>query len=231
MADAKHTEQFTLSGVRLFHPNLIVPRKFKDPRTGKESGDPKYSALFGIDPNRPDFAEMKRLATLVAKDAALKDEDGNLVPLNKLSWPFKTGDKLADKAKAEVEASKPKAKLADYSRGLVIVKTSSLFPVGLAYVNGKQIVELDFDDEALRKKNAGKFFFGAEVWADITFSPHQVGSNTPGVNAYLTSVMATGKGERIGGFTPASERFKSYLGHLSAADPTAGQEDVDEPSF
>ena len=229
MAEAKHTEQFTLSGVRLFHPNLVIPRKFKNPQ-GQESGEPKYSALFGMDPNRPDFTEMKRLATLVAKDAAYVDDEGNLIPMNNLSWPFITGDKLADKAKKLVEAGAAKARSAEYYRGLIVIKARTLRPPGLAYVQGKQIVELDMDDEIGRKKHTGKFFFGAEVWADITFSAHQVGSNKPGVNAYLNSVMATGKGERLGGFTPASERFKGYLGQMSGEDPTAGQ-DPDEPSF
>ena len=230
MADAKHTEQVVLTGVRIFHPNLIVPKKFKNPQ-GQESGEPKYSVLLGIDPARPDFAGIKALAVAVAKSAAYEDDDGNVIPMNMLAWPWVLGDKLADKAKKDVESNKPKAKLAEYYRGLVVIKARTLHPPGLAYVKGNQIVEVANDDEAARKRDGNKFYFGAEVCADITFAAHKVGNNKPGVNAYLNMVMATGKGERIGGFAPASERFKGYLGQMSAADPTAGQGDVDEPGF
>ena len=228
MADAKRTEQVTLMGLRMFHPNLIVPKKFKNPQ-GQESGEAKYSGLFGIDPNRPDFVDAKRLAIEVAKAAAYEDDEGNLIPMNQLAWPWVLGDKLADKAKKLVEANTPKVKLAEYYRGLVILKARTLHVPGLAYVQGRQIIEIPNDDEALRKKNSGKFYFGAEVCVDVTFAAHKVGNNTPGVNAYLNSVMATGKGERIGGFTPASERFKGYLGQVSAEDPTVGQDDDEIP--
>lgn len=226
-AKAKHTEIVNLTGVRMFHPNLIVPRKFKNPQ-GIESGEPKYSAMFAIDPSRPEFASLKELAKKVALAAAFEDEDGNVIPLSGLAFPFSVGDKLADKAKKAVEAGVPKAKLCEYMRGLVIVKARTLIAPALSYITNGRIVDIDVmggNDEVGRKKNAGKFFFGAEVWAEITLSAHQVGNNKPGVNAYLNTVIATGKGERIGGAAPASERFKGYLGQLSGEDPTAGASD------
>ena len=224
MANAKHTEQFTAGGLRLFRPNLIVPVRYKDEQ-GKESGDPKYSALLGMSPDSADFAEIKRLVIEVMKAAAFVDADGDLIPLNKLAKPFSLGDKIADRAKARVDAGVPKARLAEHYRGLVVLKASSPRPPALGYAQGKSIFNVVMDDEAAVKKAGVKFYTGAEVWADLTFSPHQVGTNQPGVNAYLNSVLATGKGERIGGGAPPSERFKGYLGQVSGEDPTAGLDD------
>lgn len=203
--------------VPMFHPNLLKAKAFKG-RNGQEQGEPKFSANLGF---KPDSADLRDIMTLSAKLARARWPGR---ALSELAKPWTDGTALADKAKAKVDAfiaggSQGKApKLAEYNRGLSIITARSKFRPRLALISGSRIVDLE--DEAVAA-NIGKFFFGAEVLAQLNFCTYEgVGNNPDGINVYVNMLMATGKGTRIGGGTPASEVFRHYVGHASGEDPT-----------
>lgn len=203
----------TTHPVRLFHPNLHTPKAFKGPN-GKANGEEKYSANLAMGPDHPDLAAMKKLAVAVAR------AKWPTRPLTELSFPFQNGDKLADKAKS-------KGKSGEFNRGLVIMPARSKFPPRLSAIVNRQVVE--YEDEA-RVKAKDKFFFGAEVLAQVNFVAYDgVGNNPDGVTAYLNQVCATGKGERIAGVGGVSETFRGYAGALSGVDPTTAAGDDEIP--
>ena len=84
---------------------------------------------------------------------------------------------------------------------------------------------VDYEGPAIAL-NIKKFFFGAEVYAQVNLVAYKgVGANPDGVTAYLNMVVATGKGTRITSAKSASEVFSGYAGRVSDEDPTAGGDD------
>lgn len=191
--------------VVMAHPNLFEAKAF-GPK-GKESGTPKFSANLLLDPESEDLKGMKAVAAKVAR------AKWPTRPFAELSFPFTSGDKLADKATA-------KKKDGEFNRGKVVIAGRSKFEPRLAaIVNGKVV---DFEGEA-RIANKSKFFFGAEVLAQLNFVAYDgVGNNPDGVTAYLNMVLATGKGTKIAGGASAAETFKGYVGSTTTEDPTGG---------
>lgn len=213
-------ENYTLTAPALMaFPNLLVPKQV----AGK--GDPKYSANFVLDAGHPDLAAIKKLIVKIAQQRFPG------IDVSTLSIPLKSGNVLADKRiadlkkKAAVAGKDPSAIVSDgeYQRGKVVINASSGAdrpPSLSAIVNGKIV---DLDSEVLRQQYGKQFFFGAEVLAQINFATYEGnGSTIPnGVTAYLSMVLATGKGERMGGGPrAASEVFSGYVGSYSAEDPT-----------
>lgn len=211
----------TTEPVRMFYPNLLKPKAFK--KNGKDQGEPKFSANFRFEAESGDLRDLKTLCAKLAR-ARWPGRD-----LSELAKPWTDGTMLADKAKVLVDrfvaaGSQGKApKLAEYNRGGVIITARSKYRPRLALLSGTRIVDLE--DEAVAA-NIGKFFFGAEVMAQLNFTTYEgVGANPDGINAYVNMIMATGRGERIGGGTPVSEVFRGYVGHASNEDPTSGKSD------
>jgi hypothetical protein len=201
----------TTHPVLLLHPQLFEAKAFKA-KNGKVNGDPKFSANLGFAADHPDLTALKSLAVKVAR---AKFGDG--VDLKTLAFPFQNGDKKADEAKVG-------GKNRDFQRGLVIVPARSKFRPGLSAIVNREIVE--YDDESAVIQAKPKFFFGAEVLVKLNLVAYDaVGSNKPGVNAYLNAVCATGKGKRIASSTGVSESFRSYAGQMSAVDPTSASDD------
>jgi hypothetical protein len=210
--------------VLLSHPHLFQAVKFKDPRTGKESGEPKFSANFVFEADSADLKALKAQAAAVAK-AKWPGRD-----LKTLVFPFKDGSKLADARKTACE-KKGREPDGEFQRGKVILVTRSKYPPRLSFVENGRIIDVDDpldtnDPQVVKAKN--KLFFGALVLAQFRFVTHEVGSNTPGVNCYPQMICATGKGERLASRASGSETFKGYVGQVSAEDPT-GYPDDDIP--
>lgn len=201
----------TTHPIILYNPNLLVPKQFE----GK--GEAKFSARLAIRADHPDLDGMKAAAAAVAR-AGFPGR-----AFNTLVFPFKSGDTLADEAKARVEAKEPKARLQEHLRGMVVIQARSKFAPRLALLQNGQIIEFESVEQAL--PHQGKFFSGAEVLVEIKFNKHQVGTNPPGVNAYLNKVLATGKGTRLAGSSGVADTFRHYIGTISATDPTAGMDD------
>lgn len=214
-------ENYTLTApVLMAFPNLITPKQV----AGK--GDPKFSANFVIAADHPDLAAIKSVVTRIAATRW----PGR--PVAEIQIPLKSGTVMADKRlkqlqdKARADGKDPAAVVSDgeYQRGKVVVTATSGEdrPPSLSVILNGKIVDLE--DPALKVQHKDKFFFGAEVLAQINFATYDGnGSTIPdGITAYLSMVLSTGKGERIGGGQkPASEVFKGYAGSYSAEDPLA----------
>lgn len=213
MSEANQDGRYALlRPVILAHPALFEPKQFK--KNGKPTGEPKYSGTFVLPADSEDLKAMK---TLAAKVARAKWPTRNFADLK---FPFASGDKLADQRKAKSGKDD-----GEYQRGKVVVQSRSKFAPRLAVIENGKIVDLD--DDALKAKYKGKFFFGAEVLAEFNFVAYEGGANPDGVTAYMNLVLATGKGTRIAGGSAASEVFKGYMGSASAEDPTGGGSSVE----
>lgn len=194
-------------------PNLLSPKAFKDPKTGKEKGEPKYGCNLILEPDSDDLKGLKALAVKIARANAPQAE------LKSLFFPFQSGDKLADAAKA-------KKRDGEYQRGKVVLSARSKYqPRMSVFANGKI---LDLEGDSLVKYQ-GQFYPGVLVYAQINLVWFPVGQT--GVNAYLNMVLSTNKGERLQSGKSAAEVFSGYVGNLSAEDPTAGQTVGDEIPF
>jgi len=214
---------FTLTEpVLLSHPTLFEAQRFKDPRTQKETGDPKFSANFVFEPGSADLKALKQAAAATARAKWPSRE------LRTLVFPFKDGTKLADERKEKcLKAGREPD--GEFQRGKVILVTRSKFPPRLSYIEGGKIVDVD---DPLEKDNAhvikakSKLFFGAMVLGQFRFVTHEVGSNPPGVNCYPQMILATGKGTRLSSRQAGSETFKGYVGSASADDPTGIDDEI-----
>jgi hypothetical protein len=189
-------------------PNLHEAKAF-GPK-GKESGEPKFSANFLFAPDNKDFKAMKALAVQIAHQMWPGRD------VKELCFPFSSGDKLADDAKA-------KNKNAEFNRGKYVMAARSKYEPRLSGIeNG---VAVDYEGDA-RKAAKSKFFPGVEVLAQFNFVAYKgVGRNPDGVTAYLNMVFTTGKGERLGGGAPAAEVFSAYIGKPSNLDPVGVMDD------
>lgn len=203
--------------VVMAHPNLFEARAF-GPK-GKESGTPKFSATLVIPGDHPDAGPIKNLAIKLAKEQWPGRD------LKELQMPFSSGTKAADKRAAERKAA-GKEPDGEYQRGCMILPARSKYEPKLSALMNGGIV--DFHDESARKANKDKFFFGAEVLAQINLAPYKgVGKNPDGVCAYLNMVLATGKGKKLsgGGGQSAAEAFKGYVGQATNEDPVGESDD------
>lgn len=193
----------------LYVPNAVI-------KNGKALGEPKYNAQFII-VNPDDIAAIKAKAVEVAR------AKWPTVDLKTLHFPFTSGDKLADKAKAE-------KKDRESYRGSLVVSSRSKFQPRLAVFQGGK-APLELGNEQLLAAHRSKFYAGALVLVQFNFVAYDgVGTGQPGVTAYLDQVMWVKDGERLGGGS-AAEAFKHYQGSVSPEDPTGGAELDDEIPF
>lgn len=200
--------------------NLFEKRAVKD-SAGRDTGREQWDMLVVMDPHGPDFVTLKKQAAAIfrAKFPGVDISDRrNLLP------PWETGDGFIERVKA---ARGEKAPDNEHMRGKVLFKSHSIkFAPNLSVLIGDQI--RDFRDEA-RLTVRDKFYPGCLVLAEFNLQPHKVGTNTPGVTAYLNRVCSLNKGERRGGGRSGQETFGAYLGHISAVDPTRGMAADDIP--
>lgn len=214
--------------VMMTFPNLQEAKAVQ--RNGKAVGEPKFSANFEFPADHADLAAIKALALKLCKakwpgrnfglEASPVDANKNPKQVT-FMFPFASGDKLADAAKA-------KNKDREFSRGRAVLTSRSKYEPRLsAIINGK-LTDLEGDT---RKANAGLFFSGGEVLAQINLVPYDgvQPNGVDGITAYLNMVLATGKGTKVaGGGKSAAETFKGYVGTTSQEDPTSGMADMDD---
>jgi len=112
---------------------------------------------------------------------------------------------------------------------LLVAEEWASVSAAVATAENGRIVE--YETDVAKAAARSKFYFGVDALALFSFSSHEVGSNKPGVNAYLNMVLTTGKGERIAGGKSAAEVFKGYQGSYSAEDPTGGLDVEDNLPF
>lgn len=213
MANKVEAVRFALTvPVVMGHPNLIEPKAFK--RNGQSKGDPKYGAIFCIDPNGPDFAGLKEAMAKAAK-AFNPNAD-----LKALKFPMTSGEKAVEKyrAKKQKEGKSDDGK-ADFQLGKYIVKASSKYQPQLAVLDGGKAIDITPDNIGLHKN---KFYFGVQAVAEFNFVGYEGQDGNPdGVTAYLNSVLSLNRGERLTGGS-AAETFKGVIGNFTSEDPTGG---------
>lgn len=207
----------------LIFPSIFEARAFKNKKTGKDKGDPKYSAGFLLDPvkNKADIDGIKAICV----SAARAEWPG--VDLKTLKFPFESGDKRIEKFKAGLEKDgKSYEGQRDFEAGKFVITARSKFQPRLGgLVNGKIV---DFEDDAAKARAKPTFYFGAECFYEINFVAYEaVNEGSNGVTAYINQVVSLNRGEKLtkGGGQSAAETFKDYLGAAVSEDPTGGGAD------
>lgn len=204
--------RFTATSPKIMiHPHLHQASSYVDKKTGRKSDKPEFSASFVMEANDPDFAAMKAIVARLVADN---------FPGEKVQLPFKSGTMLADE---RVKLGKNDG---EFMRGKIVLKAASgeQYPPALGGVENGRAVDYDTTDKKLM--SVSKFFFGAEAFFQVVFKEYKVGSNTPGVKAYLSKVFVTGKGEKLTSGASAAETFGAYMGQASNVNPL---EDLDIP--
>lgn len=234
---------------RMLNSTLVVPRRFKNPVTKKETGEPKYGltmlyAKADMDKfNRPsESGEMEQfnISTLcmqIAKNmwypndagdetnptCASKEQLSELFPKKKnkpSAWPIRVGNKLI-----ELEAAKDKPRNVDYLKDMYQISASSKeeFEPVLSYREKGKIVKLDRSVEADVKVANKLFTNGSYAFAELTVSPFTVDENNF-ITFYLNQVRFVKPGDRIGGGGGLMDRFDGVNGGESDIDPTENEE-------
>lgn len=223
-----------------FADRLITPAPFKD-KKGKEKGEPKFGFTAVFDPESDDWKNMKKTAVAIAK--AKDPEAVEKIKSGEIKLPFKSGDKLVAKTKANFEAKDKEYKgQADYMLGKGVIGANSKFQPKLGILDDgklhpedKALVRdgiLELETDAQKQRYKGRFFPGVESFVEFNFVWYDgVDDGKPGVTAYPNSVLVTGKGKRLGGGRSVTETFKGYAGKVSNEDPTAGEDLDDEIPF
>lgn len=200
----------TTEAALLVHPNLFEARAFK--KNGKDVGEKKYDAAFLLKPDSVDLKAIKSKAAAVAR------AKWPGVDLATLAWPWSSGEKKADAAKA-------KGKNGEYNRGHVVLTARSKFQPRLGGLEDGRIV--DYETDAAKALAKPKFYFGTEALFEINLVAYE-NPEKNGVNAYLNQVVTLNRGERLAGGPSASETFKGYVGSTTDEDPTAGDDIPDD---
>ena len=195
-------------------------------RGNRQMRDAGYEVSLLLDEDHPDLPGIK--AAIVAA-ATGKAEIGA-----KYQQPIKRGSVMADKNATKRKAlTPPKAPSQEYLRDKIVLVARSKFPVALGIFQKGGIVNLDTD--ALKALHSKKFFAGAEALIQVRFAWYDPSPLVPagGVNAFLQTALATGRGKPFPGTGERSvaEAFKGYAGHLSNEDPLAGTDPEDNFEF
>ena len=184
----------------MLYAHLITPRKFKDPKTGRE-GDPRFEASFllpvGSDDQKAAVAAASKAASLLYPGRDLKT----------LHFPFKKAEDVGEKDR-------------ERATGHIVLATKTPRPAKLSIIQNGKVIDLPNATEDERAAAAKHFFRGAEVYASINFKAYE--GMGDGVTAYLQHILSTGKGEKIAGGRSGSEVFGGYIGITSDEDPTSG---------
>lgn len=215
--------------VRMSYPNLLTPKKFKDPKSGRE-GNPMYNFEMIMTPENLDEFKVLRddgnwedinvshaMAEVAKKEwpgIDLKEAVGN----KSLRWPLKDGNQK----KAEREANGKKGDVYEDMK-IIPVKATEKWPPQLYVVEGGKFRELSRSDEKDRAKIEQVFVAGFYVKANVNVTTAFL-NEIKYVTFYVNAVMFIREGERIGGMT-AEQRFGGIEGGESDYDPTEGLDD------
>lgn len=200
--------------VAVYTNGIFEKQVYKDPKTKKPKGKETYQyvALFGSD---VDITDLKKKAV-----EAAKAEFGQNVDLKTVRFPFKNGDKEADRiltkaqevAKNRGEEPKKTEKDVAFYRGNTVMKTTSTFPPKVVDSNGDDLLNKDL------------IYSGVKVRTEFNFRATEIDENGETkryVSAYFNFVMKVGDGPKIvTGGRSAKEVFKGLLGGTSNEDPT-----------
>lgn len=223
----------------LTEDQLARAAKFRESEAAKgnkQMREAGYEVSYLMDEDNADFPKMQAIVREIIQEntetaeyaAAVADLEEKGYQIPKPNFPFKRGDKMADKSKAKREKLN-KAPNQEYLRGKIVLIARSGFPVPLTVIKNNKAIDLD--NEMLVKLHGKMFFAGAEGLIRVKFSWYNPTMLVPGggVNAYLQLAFATGKGKPFPGTGGPSgaEVFKSYAGRPSNIDPLKGRDFAD----
>jgi len=194
----------------LWTDTLFSPKAFKDEKTGKEKGDPKYSAVVLFKADHPDVAAIKAKMAAVAR-AMWPDVD-----LKTISFPLKSGTKDNEKRVAKGKKAR------DFMEGQVFITGRSKYAPRLSGIENGKIT--DYEGAALLQAKS-KFYGGVECLVEFNFVANEV-DDKRSVTAYLNLVFSTGNGKRIGGGKSGAETFKGYVGQPTTENPTELDDEI-----
>jgi len=214
MTDTENAGIFVLTkAAPIINLDLFSPRAFKDPKTGKDRGEPKYGCRFLFTSDHVDLAGLKAKMLAVGKSAWPDAE------LNTIKWPLRSGTQEIARAKANGK------KAPDFLDGKAILSARSKFEPRLSGWENNRVT--DYEGDA-KNKAKSKFYSGVEALGEFNFVANEVDGKRS-VTCYLNQVFTTGKGKRMGGGQSAQEAFKGYTGHATQEDPTGGDLDDEIP--
>ena len=216
----------TLTPTTMLWPRLLVAEAFK--KDGKAVGDPKYGAAFAFPPDHADLNPLKGKALAVAK------AKWPGVPATEIEWPFKSGTKMITENAAKIAANEPGVRpmqedVKKFLDGKAVLQMRTKKQPQLCKMTPQGIITL----EGLSlEQNKGVFYSGVDAIFEVNFWPNTGSKGEKYITAYLNAVVSYNTGVKIAGSgaPPAAERFKGYVGQVTAEDPTRGTLD-DEISF
>ena len=183
---------------------------------------PKFSANFEIEKGSTEEARLRAAIVAAARQKWPNLDIGAAIKEGRLHVPLSDGDKLADQAAKNSEAS-GKKRLREWSRGKVVLvaRSKDEFPPAVTFRENGHTVECETLDAVARAK--GKYLYtGVQVLFGVKFAAYDaVGEDgKPSVVAYLEAVESLGTGERLIAQRDKTERFKGYMGLEKDEDPT-----------
>lgn len=227
--------QFT-HPIVLSHPNLFTPRKFRDPRTNQETGEPKYDTRFMLEPNHPDLPALREklieAARLAWPNAKFSDPlvfprplpgqiaDPLFMPVD---WPIRSGDEIANKAKM---SQPPKDREA--FRGKLVLVSRGQYAPGLSYPNPNGAGIVDAPMSGPERMACEQYFYGGvHALAQVQLVGYQVGNNAPVIAVYPNVVFSLNRGDKVAAFAGGTAKsgastFAHYAGHESSVNPAEG---------
>lgn len=199
--------------------NLDEARKVK--RNGKEVGEAKYSTNIEFELDAEDLATIRAKIVSQARGKWPNLDVGAAIKAGDLKVPLENGDKLADKATA-------KGKAREWSRGKMVLTARSQNQPQVGIISGGKIVTLE-DKASIVAHKAGFLYTGVKVHAELDFVAYDAVDDDakPGVTCYLSSILSTGKGEKLIKGRDLKEAFSGYVGLESAEDPSGGDAGTD----
>lgn len=227
--------------VRMPWADLSVSRETKD-QGGKGTGKLRYGATFLLPLDHEDLKAHKQAIAKLLKDKyadgvtfengkAYIEEKGDKI---RLVLPFHDGDEMAMNAMA-------REKDHGFCSGHIVLKTSSQYPVNCfdarqrdskgvpVFVGIGVDGALEGDPILTPQAEAVKevFYGGCFVAAEVKYRTYKVGTNAPGVTAYLQKVCFVHDGDRIASGA-RGDTFSAIQGAVTNEDPTGGASEADD---
>jgi hypothetical protein len=206
--------RFLTAGRLMWQPHLFKPVIFDG--TGKpqivepDVENAHYECRFGIPVGHPQLEAFKQhLMSL----AAAKFPGANFATL---SWPIKSGDNEADKAKL-------RQKNAEHCRGYIILTMRRSAKWGcprLGVIANNTYTDFDPGDPARYATAQPYFYSGVECTAVVGCDARAPKGNYPGgVACYIDGLVSLARGERFGNAGSLQDIAQQYMGQVSAVDP------------
>ena len=237
MSDNQDVEELVLPGnskaLKTLWPKLDEPRQFKD-KKGKANGKLRYESTFLLPDDSDDLKTVKSKLGAIMKakwgtsavNPAGRDPgvyvtvDGKKV---KLKLPLNDGNAMAAEG---LSTGKDRS----FCAGGQVMKTATEYPVAIfdARKRDEKGVPLRITDkEAIKNLIYG----GSHTAAEVKFRSYDaVGTNPPGITAYLQKICFVSDGDRIAS-EGGGDTFKAVQGAVVNTDPTGGAGMDDEIPF